>query len=74
MIQFQFNAPTYLHLKVHQNVSRLYKDFLFVLEDLRAAGDLPEEEFQRLRKRVLDLGNGAERELHDEIDKFDITE
>lgn len=49
-----------------KEIKRLYKDFLFVLEDL----DISEEEFNLLRKRVLDKGNDSIRNLEDQLDNY----
>ena len=45
-----------------------FQELLFSLEDL----NLEDEKYQKLRKRVLDYGNDAIREIEEDINKFDI--
>jgi hypothetical protein len=45
--------------------------FFFILEDLESDGiKIPEDRHQKIRKRILDLGNDTIRELEDYFDKF----
>jgi len=54
-----------------RKITNLYKQFFFILEDLQADGvKIPEEQHQRIRKRILDLGNDTIRELEDYFEKF----
>jgi predicted esterase YcpF (UPF0227 family) len=63
----------FLQFQVQRKVVSLYKSFLFILEDLKAQGyDIDEEMYQRCRKRVLDQGNDAIREIEDYLNNFDI--
>jgi hypothetical protein len=34
--------------------------------------DIPEEEYQRIRKRILDYGNDTIREMEENLENFDI--
>lgn len=44
-------------------VTQLSKQFLEILEDLQPDHGISDEKYQRLRKRVLDRGNDAIREM-----------
>jgi len=68
------SAKEFVTFQVTRKVTNLYKQFLFLLEDLQDQGyDIPDEVFQRMRKRVLDHGNDTIRELEENLDKLDIT-
>ena len=63
----------FLQFQVQRKVVSLYKSFLFILEDLKAKGyDISDEDFQHCRKRVLDHGNDAIREIEDCLKDLDI--
>ena len=49
----------------------LCKSFLFLLEDLKGAS-ITEEKYQKIRKRVLDMGNDSIREFDEHLENFDI--
>ena len=68
------SAKEFVTFQVTRKVTNLYKQFLFLLEDLQDQGyDIPDEVFQRMRKRVLDHGNDTIREIEENLDKLDIT-
>ena len=57
--------------QTRRKITNLYKQFFFILEDLSAEGmKIPEETHQRIRKRILDLGNDCIRELEEYFEKF----
>ena len=63
----------YVSFQLSRKVTHLYKNFLFILEDLKAQGyDIDEDMYQRCRKRVLDQGNDTIREIEDYLNNFDI--
>jgi hypothetical protein len=63
----------FINFQIQRKVVNLYKNFLFMLEDLKDQGyDIPEEEFQRIRKRILDYGNDTIREIDENLDNFEI--
>ena len=63
----------FLQFQINRKVKNLYKNFLFILEDLKSQGyDISDEDFQRCRKRVLDHGNDAIREIEDCLKDLDI--
>ena len=64
----------FLKFQLRRKVTSLYKNFLFILEDLDSkAYNMDEESYQRYRKRILDHGNDLIREIEEDLDKFDIT-
>jgi ferredoxin-fold anticodon binding domain-containing protein len=56
---------------VYRDVKKLYLSFLYALEDLKSQNKITEDEFQRMRKRVLDYGNNCYRNIEEELDNFD---
>ena len=68
------SAKDFVTFQVTRKVTNLYKQFLFLLEDLQEQGyDIPDEVYQRMRKRILDHGNDTIREIEENLDKLDIT-
>ncbi|MEK6879927.1 MAG: hypothetical protein AABY22_09985 [Nanoarchaeota archaeon] len=64
-------AEDFLIFQLNRNIINLYKSFLIILEDLQESPyNIPEETRLRLRKKVLDSGNDALRELETYISKF----
>ena len=64
-------SKDFLRFQVNRKVTNLYKNFLFMVEDLYDSGEISEESFQRLRKRVLDYGNDTIREIEENLDNFE---
>ena len=58
---------------VSNEVKKLYLSVLYSAEDLHRQGKIDEEDFQFLRKRILDYGNNAIRNLELQLDNFDFT-
>jgi hypothetical protein len=54
-------------------VKKLYLSFLYSTEDLVKQGKLQDEEFQYIRKRILDYGNNTIRNLEEQLDNFDFS-
>ena len=44
---------------------------MYTLEDLQNQDKITNDEFQRMRKRVLDYGNNCYRNIEEELDSFD---
>ena len=66
-------SKSFLVFQLLRKVVNLYKNYLFILEDLKKDGyDIPEEEYQRIRKRILDYGNDTIREIEENVENFDI--
>tara|TARA_Y100000310_G_scaffold344389_1_gene456904 strand:+ start:64 stop:288 length:225 start_codon:yes stop_codon:yes gene_type:complete len=57
-----------------RKVINLCKNFLVLVEDLKINDkSIPPEDFQKIRKRVLDYGNDTIREFEENLENFDIT-
>lgn len=68
------SAKDFARFQVNRKVTNLYKQFLIILEDIRDEKyDISEDKYHRLRKRVLDFGNDAIREIDESLDKLDIS-
>lgn len=65
----------YALFQVDRKIVNLYKQFLFILEDLRDGKFTIEDPraYQATRKRVLDLGNDAIREIEEAFRQLNIT-
>jgi hypothetical protein len=56
---------------ITRDVKKLYLSFLYTAEDLYNNGKISEEDFNYLRKRILDYGNNTIRNLEEQLDNFD---
>jgi ferredoxin-fold anticodon binding domain-containing protein len=56
---------------IYRDIKKLYLSFLYSLEDLRSQNKISDDEFQRMRKRVLDYGNNCYRNIEEELNNFD---
>jgi hypothetical protein len=56
---------------IYRDVKKLYLSFLYTLEDLKSQDKISDDEFQRMRKRVLDHGNNCYRNIEEELNNFD---
>ena len=63
----------FLQFQIRRKVTNLYKNFLFILEDIKDKEYNSEEDYQRHRKRVLDFGNDAIREIEESFKSVDIN-
>ena len=54
-------------------VKKLYLSVLYSAEDLARQGKISDDDFQFLRKRILDYGNNAIRNIEVQLDNFDFT-
>lgn len=64
-------SKDFLRFQVNRKVTNLYKNFLFMVEDLYNSKEISEESFQRVRKRVLDYGNDTIREIEENMENFE---
>ena len=72
-MQEGFDKKEYIKFHVRRKTTSLYKDLLFILEDLKEDQyNISDKVFSRMRKRVLDSGNEAIRELYTIIDQIKI--
>jgi methionyl-tRNA synthetase len=63
----------FVNFQINRKVKNLYKQFLIMLEDWRAKNpEIHNEDFERARKKVLDAGNDAIREIEEAISKLEI--
>ena len=62
----------YLKFQVQRKITTLFKNLFFLLEDLKNNNALPENEYQQVRKRILDHGNDTIRDIHNDLDQFDV--
>jgi ferredoxin-fold anticodon binding domain-containing protein len=65
------NLNDFVNGLLYKEVKKLYLSFLYALEDLKSQDKITEDEFQRMRKRVLDHGNNCYRNIEEELDNFD---
>lgn len=56
---------------IYRDIKKLYLSFLYTLEDLKSQDKINDDEFQRMRKRVLDHGNNCYRNIEEELNNFD---
>jgi hypothetical protein len=66
-----FNIKNFIYGFIKRSVTRLFLSFIYILEDLVSSNTITDEEFQRLRKRILDKGNNCMRDIFDELENFD---
>lgn len=67
------NLNTFVENLISRDIKKLYLSFLYILEDLLADNKITEEEFNRLRKRVLDYGNNSYRNIEEQLNSFDFN-
>lgn len=61
-----------ISVQVNREITALYKEFLEIVEDLRACNpSISTEQYERIRKKVLDKGNDRIRSLVNFLDFFD---
>jgi hypothetical protein len=67
------NLNEFVEGLIYRDVKKLYLSFLYILEDLRDQENISEENFQKLRKRVLDYGNNCHRNIEEQLNSFDFN-
>jgi energy-converting hydrogenase A subunit M len=61
-------------IQVHKELTSLYKEFLEIIEDIKLNNpSITPEQYEHLRKRVLDKGNDKIRTLTYFLDFFDFS-
>lgn len=64
----------YVLFQLRRKITNLYKQFLFILEDIdNSKYNMSDEAYQKFRKRVLDYGNDTIREIEEDIAKFNFN-
>jgi len=67
-------AKDFIKFHHKRKTINLCKSFLFLLEDVKDKGEtLNDVRYQKVRKRVLDLGNDAVREFEESMEGFSIN-
>jgi hypothetical protein len=66
-----FNIQNFIKGFIKRSVTRLFLSFIYNLEDLLSEGKISQDDFQKLRKRILDKGNNCIRDIYLELDNFD---
>tara|TARA_B100001245_G_C22699343_1_gene340833 strand:+ start:413 stop:634 length:222 start_codon:yes stop_codon:yes gene_type:complete len=67
-------AKEFLRFQNKRKVIGLCKNFLVLLEDVKDGPNrLTDEQYQKLRKKILDSGNDVIREFDEYTDKLDIS-
>jgi len=69
MFDKQKQKELYL-FQIDRNYSSFYKNILFIFEELRNDNQISNDQYQRFRKRILDLGNDSSRQLKDYSEIF----
>lgn len=62
----------YILFQFRRKITNLYKQFLFILEDVgHSKYNISDESYQKYRKRILDAGNDTIREIEEDLNKLD---
>tara|TARA_B100000424_G_C22589228_1_gene330392 strand:+ start:86 stop:319 length:234 start_codon:yes stop_codon:yes gene_type:complete len=69
------DCSEFVRFQITRKVTGLYKQFLFILEDVKDdnANKIDDKSYQRARKRILDFGNDTIREMEEDFSKLKIT-
>jgi hypothetical protein len=63
-----------LLFQIRRKITSIYKNFFFIIEDLQDSGyNIPDEQYQKIRKRILDSSNDAIREIEDQLSKYCVS-
>jgi hypothetical protein len=69
----KLKAGDLLSFQLERKFINLYKSFLEIIEDIQFDGyNIPEDRIQRYRKKILDNGNNAIREMYENLEKMNI--
>lgn len=68
----QDKVKEYVQFHFQRGVCRLYKNYLFILEDLKNNRYNINTDYPILRKKVLDDGNDLVRDIESYFDKIDV--
>jgi hypothetical protein len=67
----KFDIGLFINNMVKRVINRLFLSFIYILEDIRNDGKISNDEYQKFRKKILDHGNDAIREINSELQNFD---
>ena len=60
--------------QIKRKITNIYKNFFFILEDLSDSGyNINDDNYQKIRKRILDNANDAIREIEDYFNNLNIS-
>lgn len=63
-----------LLFQIRRKITSIYKNFFFIIEDLQDSGyNIPDEQYQKIRKRILDSSNDAIREIEEQLSKYCVS-
>jgi hypothetical protein len=57
---------------ISRRIRGLFISLIYILEDVLDSGGISDDDFNKYRKRILDMGNGAARDLEDQIEDFEV--
>lgn len=60
----------FVNYQIQQGITRLFKNTLLEVEALKSKNNIPQEDFEHARKRVLDCGNDTIRDIQNLLDVF----
>lgn len=64
----------FTQFQINRHITNLYKQFLFILEDIRDNKyNITSESYQQIRKRILDISNDTLREMEEYLNKLEIN-
>ena len=66
-----FNIHNFIKGFIKRSVTRLFLSFIYTLEDLVSEDKITQDEFQKIRKRILDKGNNCIRDINIELENFE---
>ena len=60
--------------QIRRKITNIYKNFFFIIEDLQDLGyNISDEQYSKIRKRILDSGNDAIREIEEQLNQYNIS-
>ena len=60
--------------QIKRKITNIYKNFFFILEDLSDSRyNINDDNYQKIRKRILDNANDAIREIEDYFNNLNIS-
>ena len=63
-----------LLFQIRRKITSIYKNFFFIIEDLQDSGyNIPDEQYQKIRKRILYSSNDAIREIEEQLSKYCVS-
>lgn len=61
----------FVDYQIQQNITKLFKNTLLEVENLKEKNAISQEDFESIRKKILDSGNDSIREIQSLLDVFD---